>query len=64
MADVQQEEPYRLAGPEAMEAWRQGAPAAPAIADLAPPAEDKSMGGLVSSLTALRRQKVAQDTRL
>jgi hypothetical protein len=35
----------------------------PAIADLAP-AEDKSMSGLVSSLTGLQRQKVAADTKI
>jgi hypothetical protein len=36
----------------------------PAIADLAPPADDKSVSGLVSSLTALDRKKVADDTRI
>ena len=36
----------------------------PAIADLAPAAEDKSVSGLVSSLTDLQRSKVATDTRL
>jgi hypothetical protein len=36
----------------------------PAIADLAPPAEDKSVSGLVSSLTNLDRKKVAEDTRI
>ncbi len=36
----------------------------PAIADLAPAAEDKSVSGLVSSLTNLQRQKVQTDTKL
>jgi hypothetical protein len=36
----------------------------PAIADLAPAADDKSVSGLVSSLTDLQRSKVATDTRL
>lgn len=35
----------------------------PAIADLAPP-EDKSVSGLVSSLTGLARNKAAEDTRI
>lgn len=60
MAEAATEEPYRLAGPEAMDAWRGSTP----IADLAPPAEDKSVAGLVSSLTDMRRQKVATDTRI
>jgi len=34
----------------------------PAIADLTPAAEDKSVSGLVSSLTDLKRQKVQSDT--
>jgi len=36
----------------------------PAIADLTPAAEDKSVSGLVSSLTDLKRQKVQSDTKL
>src|SRR5713226_7925191 len=40
------------------------APASPAIADLTPTAEDKSVSGLVSSLTDLKRQKVQSDTKL
>lgn len=38
-------------------------PPSPAIADLAGP-DDKSMSGLVSSLTDLQRKKVATDTKL
>ncbi len=56
-------EPFRMATPEGMDAWRKETPASPAIADLAP-AEDKSMSGLVSSLTNLQRQKVQSDTKL
>src|SRR6266852_1494124 len=56
-------EPFRMATPEGMDARRKETPASPAIADLAP-AEDKSMSGLVSSLTNLQRQKVQSDTRL
>src|SRR6266851_9105181 len=40
------------------------APTSPAIADLTPTAEDKSVSGLVSSLTDLKRQKVQSDTKL
>ncbi len=36
----------------------------PAIADLAPAAEDKSVSGLVSGMTALDRRKLADDTRI
>lgn len=36
----------------------------PAIADLAPPGQDTSVSGLVSSLTALDRQKLKTDTDL
>lgn len=54
-------EPYRMPPPEATDAWRAGTPA---IADLTPQAEDKSVSGLVSSLTSLQRQKVGTDTRL
>jgi hypothetical protein len=71
MADVQpQGEVYRDVPPEAMDAWHSGADAdraaksSPAIADLAPPADDSSMSGLVSSLTALQRKKVGEDTRM
>ena len=60
MADTSTNEPFRL-DPAASDAWRSGSPA---IADLAPAAEDKSVSGLVSSLTDLQRSKVATDTRL
>src|SRR5712671_3590957 len=56
-------ESFRMADQPAMDAWRKETPASPAIADLAP-AEDKSMSGLVSSLTNLQHQKVQSDTRL
>jgi hypothetical protein len=64
MADtdtINPDAPYRMPPPEATDAWRAGTPA---IADLTPAAEDKSVSGLVSSLTNLDRQKVATDTRL
>jgi len=35
-----------------------------AMADLVPPMDDKSVAGLVSGLTNIRREKVATDTRL
>lgn len=63
MADtdvINPNEPFRL-DPAATEAWRQGSSS---IADLTPSAEDKSVSGLVSSLTNLQRQKVNTDTRL
>src|SRR5438105_14474932 len=46
----------------AVDAWRKGTDST-AISDLAP-AEDKSVSGLVSSLTSLQREKVKTDTRL
>jgi hypothetical protein len=66
MADIDvinPDQPYRMASPEGMDAWRAGTSATPAISDLAP-VEDKSMSGLVSSLTNLQRQKVQSDTKL
>jgi len=56
--------PTVWATPEGVEAWRKNTPASPAIADLTPAAEDKSVSGLVSSLTDLKRQKVQSDTKL
>lgn len=59
MADTQ-DDPFRL-DPAATDAWRAGSSS---ITDLAPAAEDKSVSGLVSSLTSLQRDKVATDTRI
>lgn len=69
MADAATDEPLRMPDQAAVEAWRKGADAdrggpAPAIADLAPPADDSSVTGLVSSLTELQRKKVDEDTRM
>lgn len=59
---------YRDVPPADMDSWRRGVDAdrssSSAIADLAPPAEDKSVSGLVSSLTDLQRRKVGEDTRM
>jgi len=70
MADVQTDEPIRLPDQAAVDSWRRGvdadrggSPSTP-IADLVPQAEDSSVGGLVSSLTDLRRKKVQSDTRM
>jgi hypothetical protein len=60
-AVINPDEPYRMPDQASVDAWRSGTPA---IADLAPPAEDKSVSGLVSSLTNLQRQKVKTDTKL
>ncbi len=69
MADAQTDEPLRLPDESAVKEWRAGvdadrggSPSTP-IADLAPAAEDKSVSGLVSSLTQLQRQKVGEDVR-
>ncbi len=72
MADAQTDEPLRLPDQAAVDSWRRGVDAdrgvspssSPAIADLVPQAEDSSVGGLVSSLTDLRRKKVQADTRM
>jgi len=70
MADVQTDEPLRLPDQAAVDSWRRGvdadrggSPSTP-IADLVPQAQDSSVGGLVSSLTDLRRKKVQADTRM
>src|SRR5216683_1132024 len=63
MADsdvINPDTPYRMADQSSVDAWRKESPT---IADLAP-SEDKSMSGLVSSLTNLQRQKVQSDTKL
>jgi hypothetical protein len=74
MADVATDEPLRLPDQAAVDDWRRGVDAdrgagqtatpSSSIADLAPPAQDSSMSGLVSSLTSLQRKKVGEDTRM
>jgi hypothetical protein len=67
MADAATDEPFRL-DPAATDRWRSGVDSStnitsPDIASLAG-TDDKSMSGLVSSLTDLQRKKVATDTKI
>jgi hypothetical protein len=62
MADAETSEPFRL-DPAATEKWRSGADSSPDIASLTG-SDDKSMAGLVSSLTDVQRKKTAADTKI